>query len=57
MEKLKDVMDAVVTGNIAETKDAVRQLLDKGITPGDVIDKRHSPDGAIVKEVPSEYFS
>ena len=39
MEKLKDVMDAVVAGNIAETKDAVRQLLDKGITPGDVINR------------------
>jgi len=39
MEKLKDVIDAVVAGNIAETKDAVSQLLDKGVPPGDVIDK------------------
>jgi len=39
MEKFKDVIDNVVAGNIAETKDAVRQLLAKGVSPGDVIEK------------------
>ena len=39
MEELKDIIDAVVAGNIAETKDAVRQALGKGITPTDVIEK------------------
>ena len=38
MEKLQDIMDAVVAGNIAETKEAVRQALGKGIAPTDVID-------------------
>jgi 5-methyltetrahydrofolate--homocysteine methyltransferase len=39
MEELKDIMDAVVAGNIAETKEAVRQALGKGVAPMDVIDK------------------
>lgn len=40
MEKqLKDVIDAVVAGNIGETQDTVRQILDKGTTPVDVINK------------------
>ena len=39
MEKLKDVIDNVVAGNIGETKDVVRQALDKGTTPMDVINK------------------
>ena len=39
MEELKDIMDAVVAGNIAGTKDAVRQALGKGVTPTDVIEK------------------
>ena len=39
MEKLKDVMNAVVAGNIGETKDAVHHALDKGTTPMDVINK------------------
>ncbi len=39
MEQLKNIMDAVVAGNIGETKDAVRQALDKGTAPVDVIDK------------------
>ena len=39
MEELKDIMDSVVTGNIAEAKQAVRQALGKGVTPTDIIDK------------------
>ena len=39
MEKLKDIMDAVVSGNIGETKDAVRLALDKGTSSMDIIDK------------------
>ena len=39
MEKLQDIMDAVVAGNIAETKEGVRQALSKGATPTDVMDK------------------
>lgn len=39
MEKLKDVLDAVVAGNIGETKDTVRQALDKGTAPVDVINR------------------
>ncbi len=39
MEELKDIMDSVVAGNIAETKEAVRQALGKGVTPTDIIDK------------------
>jgi len=38
MEKLEDIMAAVVAGNIAETKEVVRQALGKGIPPTDVID-------------------
>ena len=39
MEKLKDIMDAVVSGNIGETKNAVRQALDQGFSSMDIIDK------------------
>jgi len=39
MDKLKDVMDAVVAGNIGGTQDAVRQALDKATTRMDVINK------------------
>lgn len=39
MEKLKDVLAAVVAGNIGETKDKVRQALDKGTAPVDVINQ------------------
>ena len=39
MVELKDIMGAVMAGNIAETKDAVRLALGKGITPMDIIDK------------------
>ena len=39
MEKLKDVLDAVVAGNISETQDTVRQTLDKGTAPVDVINR------------------
>ena len=39
MVELKDVIDAVVAGNIAETKESVRQALGKGATPTDVIEK------------------
>ena len=39
MEKLKDILDAVVSGNIGETKNAVRQALDQGTSPMDVISK------------------
>ena len=39
MEKLKDIIDAVVSGNIGETKDAVRLALDKGTSSIDIIDK------------------
>ena len=39
MEKLEDIMDAVVSGNIGETKNAVRQALDKGTSSMDIIDK------------------
>ena len=38
MEKLQNIVDAVVAGNIAETKEAVRQALDRGTAPADVID-------------------
>lgn len=39
MEKLKDIMDAVVSGNIGETKNAVRQVLDQGFSSMDIIDR------------------
>ena len=39
MEELKDIIDSVVAGNIAETKEAVRQALGQGVTPTDVIEK------------------
>ncbi len=39
MEELKDIIGAVVAGDIAETKDAVRQALSRGVTPTDVIEK------------------
>ncbi len=39
MEELRDIVDAVVAGNIAETKDAARRALAKGTTPTDVIEK------------------
>lgn len=38
-EELKDIVDAVVAGNIAETKDAVRRALGEGIATTDVIEK------------------
>jgi len=31
MEELKDIMDAVVAGNIAETQEAVRLLENEGL--------------------------
>jgi len=37
MKKLQDIIDAVVAGNIAGTKEAVSKALAKGITPLDVI--------------------
>ncbi len=39
MEKLKDILAAVVAGNIGETQDMVRQALDKGTAPVDVINQ------------------
>ncbi len=39
MPELKDIKDAVMAGNIAETKEAVRQALGKGIAPVDLIEK------------------
>ena len=39
MAEIRDIMDAVVAGNIAGTKDAVRQALGKGVTPMDIIEK------------------
>ena len=39
MVEIKDIMGAVMAGNIAETKDAVRLALGKGVTPMDIIDK------------------
>lgn len=39
MEALKDIVDAVVTGNVAGAKEAVRRALDDGVTPMDIIDK------------------
>ncbi len=39
MAELKDIVDAVVAGNIAETKDAVRRALGEGIATTDVIEK------------------
>ncbi len=39
MEDLIEIMDAVVAGNIAETKEAVRQALSQGIAPMDIIDR------------------
>lgn len=39
MVELEDVIDAVVAGNITETKDAVRQALGRGVTPTDIIEK------------------
>ncbi len=37
MKKLQDIIDAVVAGNIAGTKEAVNKALAKGIAPLDVI--------------------
>lgn len=39
MEDLVDLVDAVVAGNIAETKEAVRRAMDRGIAPLDIIEK------------------
>ncbi len=39
MAKLQDIVDEVVAGNIAETKEAVRQALSRGVTPTDVIEQ------------------
>ena len=39
MEKLQGIIDAVVAGNIAETKEAVRQAPGEGVTATDVSDK------------------
>jgi len=33
------IVDAVVAGDIADTKEAVRQALDKGAAPMDIIDR------------------
>ena len=39
MEELKDIINAVVVGDIEEVKNAVRKALEKGVTPTDIIDK------------------
>jgi len=39
MEKLKDIIDAVAVGNIGKTQEMVRQALNKGTAPLDVINK------------------
>lgn len=39
MERLTDIVDAVVAGNIGETKDVVRQALDTGVAPMQVINE------------------
>lgn len=39
MENLKDIMDAVVSGNIGETKNTIRQALEQGISSMDIIDR------------------
>lgn len=39
MGSLTDIVDAVVAGNIGETKDVVRQALDRGVAPMQVINE------------------
>lgn len=39
MQELRDIMDAIVAGNMAEAKHAVRQALGKGLAPMDIINK------------------
>jgi len=39
VEKLSDVIDSVVVGNISETKEAVRRALDGRVTAMEIIDK------------------
>ncbi len=39
MQRITDIVNAVVSGNIGETKDAVRQALDKGVAPMQVINE------------------
>ncbi|MFC2017805.1 B12-binding domain-containing protein [Chloroflexota bacterium] len=39
MEELRDIIDAVVSGNIDGTKDSVLQALGKGVDPMDIINK------------------
>lgn len=50
MVDLIDIVDAVVAGDIAETKDAVRQALGKGSEPMDIIDRGIVPGLDLVGE-------
>jgi len=50
MEDLTDIVDAVVAGNIADTKGAVRRALGKGAAPMDTIDRGIVPAMDVVGE-------
>lgn len=50
MEDLIGIMDEIVAGNIAETKEAVRQAVGRGIAPMDIIDRGIVPGLDLVGE-------